>query len=60
MYLFDDIELFIFYDQSIVINLQPAKEKATAHQLEHVNVIVTIMEVIVQVSCNIPRPNKFE
>ena len=52
--LFDDeiySELSFLY-QSIAINIQHAKVKATVHHLDIANVIVDIMEVTVQVSYN--------
>ena len=44
------IEIFIFYDQSIVNHLQHVVEKVIVIHLEIVYVIVVTMEVIVQVS----------
>ena len=43
-------EMFLFFDQSIAAALQHAKEMATVHHLEHVNVIVITTCQIVQVS----------
>ena len=53
MFFFNDIEIFIIYDQSTVNHLQHAKDQATVRHLEHVNAIVIIMEVIVQVSISL-------
>ena len=44
------MEIFIFYDQSIVKHLQHVVEKVIVIHLEIVFVIVVTMEVIVQVS----------
>ena len=42
--------MFLLFEQSIAAALQHAKEMATVHHLEHVNVKVAILDTTVQVS----------
>ena len=48
------IETIIFYKQSIVNHLQHVVEKALVNQMEHANVTVITMDIIVQVSFYLP------